>query len=374
MRNVLILPVLGWMLLVMSSCEKQEITDAPSSSINPDSIVVEVYQGHTHVSKDQMPKMEDVFWSNTSNGFHADPDFPNYPMKAIQRMVLVRNDKGEYLPKKEGITHFLTETSPVFEGGIYALVLKMYADGGKRLDLSYRSDSLRDRTQVFYQVKNLQPIAQTIPANVTAADTLFTIEQVREEDEALADSLTKAGLKSPFTFFYETKEKWAADMPASKAFYFFYQDKATDDRKDINYFKTPVGFRGVFTCRVPGVQYDVEVSVTDTPTGKPGTPVSSNSPTAQQLNHRILTFKIPFRNIYETQGWGKINGDAQLMHYLYDKDYNDLRVDVASQIVEYRSKFIHVLREYPTFTLKQLYDLYEKDAYSGDSESSNFWL
>lgn len=379
---------IGSMLFVVSACQhdepaqpqpdkntqQQENALQSNNPLQPDSIVVDIYEGHTHVSQDAIPKVGDVFWSNTSNGFHADPNFPNYPKKAIQHMVLTRNNQGEYVPRSEGKNYFMVETSPIDRGVIYAMVMKLYGKGGQRLDLDYKTGELAGQTQVFYNVKRIKPLEAAIPASVVASDTLFTIDEIRKEDKDVAHAMEKEGLKSPLTVYYEPQAKWTSETPVQKAFYFFYQDKPTDERKDVNYLKTPVGFRGVFVNRVPGIAYDVEVAVTVNPDGKPEQAVDAASPTAEQLKHAVLTFSLPFRNVYESRGWGKMKGDERVLKYVYEPKTNYIRYSAVERVFDNRNVYLPVLREFPSFTLEKLRQLYEDDAYSGDSESADFWL
>lgn len=375
------------MLIAMSACEKaDDVADtdkpvrldtvmvSPDKAINPDSIIVEVYEGHTHIKGDQ-PKIGSVFWANARNGFHADPTIQDFPMKAYQKMVLKRDAKGKYVPDTRGVSDFLVQTSPYDEGVVYAMTVKLYGEGGQRLDLRYKSASWLNRIQVFYRVKRVKPIEPTIPQNLIESDTLFTIDEVRDDDEELADKLIKEGLTSPFTLRFQSQEQFKPDTPNEKLFYFFYQDKATDSSTDIKYFDTPVGFRGVFVNRIPAVQYAVEVFITDLQGGKPEAHRQSSSPTTEQLQNVSLSFELPFKNLYEMEGWGHPVGDERLIQLVYEKEYTYFISEKgAERVYNNWNVYIPILREFPNYTVEQLRAIFEENSGKINKEGSDFWL
>lgn len=368
---------LGLATLLTTSCSKENIdpdiptpTPEVTASLQADSITVEVYEGHSHLKQGTEPEAGEVFWGTSNRGFHANPPTQYFPMRTYQKMVFRRAANGEMQMDRNFDTAFLIQSSPSKVGNWYGMVVKVYGDGGKRLDLEMKKEGDREHVQVFYTVQNAQGIAQTIPANVTTRDTTFTLNDLTDED--VVQELRAAGYEGKeLTLNYHTARRWTPETKNEDTFYFWYLDRAEDSRTS-PYLTTPVGFRGVFAARVPYVAYNVEMTITRTPEVKDGLR-NSVSPSEMQQNHAILKLQLPFKNVFESIGWGEPMGDEKLISMVYEKEYKYYRDDYIDRLINTRAIYIPVLREFPQYTVEQLVKWFDLDS-SLDIENSNFWL
>lgn len=373
-----------WMSLVLltmalTACRNEDIIvpnpQEKTTVLTPDSVVIEVIQGHSHLPVGTEPELGEVYWTVRNRGFHANPPSALFPMRNNQKLVYRRQSDGSYLPDVACDTVVRIVTSPDKRGDWYALTVKMYGEGGRRLDLRYRSDSLRSSTQVFYRPKRIRPIEQTVPAALKAADTTFEADQLDGEDSderAIKEKLLAEGFVGKQTLGYATRERWTAGADSRKVFYYWYYDRTKDDAfaSDNKVLPTPVGFRGVFAGRVPFVAYDVVMDVVQLD-GEKGER-SSDTPAGNVGGSVLFSLRIPFRNVYEGIGWGKPVGNEQLIGIVYDAAYN-YYPDAVYRVIENRAMYIPVLREFPNYDIDRLRKAYEDDAES-DVESNNFWL
>lgn len=375
-KNPIILMFALVAILVSSCNDNSTIPPVPNppktvTTLQPDSVVIELYEGHDHLKRGTQPEVGEVFWSNRNGGFHANPLTEHFPMSSYQKMVYTKQADGSYKPSPMYDTTFRMQSSPQKNGNWYGVVIKVYGEGGKRLDLEYKDEQHRNSTQVFYQVHNLRPIEQTIPANVVARDTLFNINDFDTEDSdemEIKQKLIDKGFVGDLTLNYQPVATWGPDSSTTKAFYFWYYDRPTDDSKEL--LQTPVGFRGVVAGRIPYLSYDVRMTiVTDSPKGEVQNSVSL---TKEQESKAVFTIDIPFRNVFEGKGWGVPTGNSDLLNIVYDAEYRYLPTPV-DRIFENRLVYIPVLREFPQYSVKQLREWYELDS-EISIEQGNFWL
>ena len=341
------------------------------NQIQPDSIVIELYGGHSHLPQGTEPEIGSVYWSNRNGGFHANPPSVAFPMRTYQKMVYRRTPKGDYVADNHFDTVFRMQSSPQKTGNWYGLVVKLYDKNGSRMDIAYKSPEQRNNIQVFYQVSDLKPIAQTITANVVTTDTTFTANDMDVDDsdeQAMKAQMLAQGFNGTLTLGYQPVAHWTADSAANRSCYFWYFDRPEDDTKEL--LTTPVGFRGVLAARIPFVAYNLVMRVCGNKGG--ATVRTSDNPSEEQLQNVLFNLKIPFRNVFETPGWGKPTGNEGLLNIVWDKEYNYLPA-AADRVINNRCMFIPVLREYPSFTVEQLRRWYETDS-ELSFESANFWL
>lgn len=356
---------------VQSSHNGTENIALQQNKIQPDSVVIELYEGHSHLKSGTEPETGALYWSTGNSGFHANPPSVAFPMRTYQKMVFRRTATGDYQADSKFDKVFRIQSSPQKTGNWYGLVVRLYGKNKERLDLAYKSPEQRNNVQVFYRVSGLKPIEQTIPANVLASDTTFTANDMDPDDsdeQAMKQQLLAQGFNGTLTLGYEPVAKWTADSAANRACYFWYFDRPTDDSKEM--LTTPVGFRGVLAARIPFVAYDLVMSICGNK-GEKGEH-ASDSPSEEQLQNVLFNLKIPFRNVYEAPGWGRPSGNEELVNIVWNKKYNYFPTSV-DRVIENRCLFIPVLREYPSFTVEQLRQWYEADC-ELSFESANFWL
>lgn len=375
MKTRYILFAVAAIIAIASSChhdnpvrpEPPVVTD----SNEPDSVVIELYEGHDHLKRGTQPDEGQVYWSDRNGGFHANPPSVDFPMRTYQKMVYERQADGSYKISPKYETVFRMSSSPEKNGGWYGFVVKLYGKDGKRLDLDYKNAENRNFTQVFYKVKNIRPIEQTIPANLVAKDTLFNINDfdMEDSDEAeIRQKLIDKGLTGDLTIGFEPSSVYSSETPVSKVFYFWYYDRPEDDSKEL--LTTPVGFRGVIAGRVPYLSYDVTMQVV-AGCAKDGER-NSVSPSPEQESKVVLSLDIPFRNVFEVKGWSTPTGNPDILGIVYDEEYKYL-AEPADKVFENRLMFIPILREYPQYTVEQLREWYESDS-DISRELGNFWL
>lgn len=338
-RYILALPLLLAGILLSASCRKKnsdlnvdnsqknlisEMKVDKKKAIEPHRIEVSVYFGHSHLSGEQ-PQRGQVFWSRGNSGFHANPDtrLVEFPLKSVQTMVFERQKDGSYKITDQGTDAFRV-VSTSLPGGIWnALVVQMFDKDGKRLDLDYKTEALRDRAQVFYTVSNVKPLSQ------------------------------------------EHKLPSVQEAPLQDYFYFWYFDRAKDNILDApETLKTPVGFRGVIKHKVPYATYNVDLGLTllESGKGKQEPFANSISPSGEQKKALIFKLSIPFRNI--TYGLGEVALDP------YDDNYDELHRQ------DYVRYFEDLHREFPKYSVEEIEKLYEEsmDMPVEGHGSHSFWL
>lgn len=361
--------------------KKVEKTIQLSEELTPETIEVELREGHSHLKNN--PELGELYWSLENSGFHANPYYDEessqYPFRTKQTMVFSRQPDGSYAidRAKSSTDVFRVQTSPTSGGVWQALLVYMYDKKGNRIDLNFRKEGMRDRTQLFYSISDVQKILQTRPSQgIDKADTCVTIDYnyagLSKETEAAIKKLV--GDEVPM-IYHTTAHAYNKETPNDSVFYYYYYDRETDDVSKSPVLQNPIGFRGTIANRIPFASYNVNMKLTVLPEGSAKTKPYSNVPTKEQLQNVVFNLSIPFRNIMEKYD-ANVSFPQPVMDILKkDSAYDEyLLQDIVGNDNVVMGMHINVLREYPKHTLRELKEWYEEQLRNSNPEASNFWL